>query len=190
MRPVRNEACPALDRFPYKSLFFFKWGQFEKKPRICLTDFGWWTDTNEFRPVRTRTGTRFASWKRDISPEQPLMWQRIWNALLLVTKAWNPDWNVCKNMALVSFRSHVSTSEDFHFGSDLNSYWSHVISTHKTRTVSSTFFFSLHFPFQVTIAHLLVSKTFELEHRPPTWELLAHVIISSCYPEDDSEIIT
>ena len=36
-------------------------------------------------------------------------------------KTLNADWNISKNMALVSFRPHVNTSENVHFGSSLNS---------------------------------------------------------------------
>ena len=60
------------------------------------------------------------------------MRQRIRNGLLLGTKTPNAAWNVCKNVALVSFWSHVNTSENFHFGSGLNSCRSHAISPYET----------------------------------------------------------
>ena len=41
-------------------------------------------------------------------------------------KTQNAVRNICKNMALVSFRSHVNTSENLHFGIDLNLYRSHL----------------------------------------------------------------
>ena len=68
---------------------------------------------NEFRPVRTRTVTNFSLRKREISPDQLLMRQRTRKTVLLGTKSRNADCNVCKCMALVSFWSHVNTSEKF-----------------------------------------------------------------------------
>ena len=65
--------------------------------------------------------------KLEISPDHPLMKQRTRKTLLLGTKTRNADWNVCKNIALVSFQSHVNTSECFHFDGGLNSCRSHVI---------------------------------------------------------------
>ena len=128
MRPGRSQTGTAWNRFPYESLFLFTWDRFEKEARTGITDSGCWTDPNEFRPVQTRTGTKFSSREREISIDQPLTWERIWNALLLGTKTRNLGWNVCKNMALVSFWCHVNTSENFKFGSGLNSCRSHVIS--------------------------------------------------------------
>ena len=126
MRPVRSQTGTTWDRIPYKSLFLFTWDRFKKWARTGLTHFGCWTNTNEFRPVRTHTGTKLSSWKREISPDQPFIRQRTRKTLLLGTKSRNANQNVCKNMALVSFRSHVNTSEYFHFGSGLNSCRSHV----------------------------------------------------------------
>ena len=42
------------------------------------------------------------------------------------TKNWNAVRKICKNMALVSFRSHLNVSGNSHFGSGLTSYRSHV----------------------------------------------------------------
>ena len=60
-------------------------------------------------------------------PDQPLIKQRT-RKTLLWTKTRYADCSVYKNMALVSFRSHVNSSENFHFGSGPISCRSHVIS--------------------------------------------------------------
>ena len=41
-------------------------------------------------------------------------------------KTWNAVRNNCNKIALVSFRSHVNTSENFHFPSGLISCWSQI----------------------------------------------------------------
>ena len=75
------------------------------------------------------SGTKLSSWKREISADQPLIRQRTRKTLLLGTNARNANWNFCKDVSLVSLRPHVNTSENFHFGSGLNSCLSHVISS-------------------------------------------------------------
>ena len=93
-------------------------------PCSCPLETG---SKNKLRPLPTRTGKKFSSWKREISLDQSLTCQRM-RKTLLGTKTRNAVWNICLNIALVSFPSQENNSENFNFNSGLISHRPHVIS--------------------------------------------------------------